>query len=524
MGELVHANAAELERLKGSKEYADVIHRYSDRNWRMDNLYKIVDETGRIIPFKRNAAQRHYMARRHSRDVIPKARKLGFSTLIDLLILDYSMFRRNVTSGIIDKTKEDAKKKLATIDTAYRQMPQDLQDANPMVISNTERIEWANGSNVSAGTSFVGGTPQILHVSEFGLVSVNTPDAARQIKAGSFRAVPTTGWIPVESTCHGTSGEFFDMVEAAKRKQATGQPLTVLDFKLHFYGWFMKPEYRLPNNLVVLTQENIEYFQRINAILQERVGVTLDADQMAWYAQQLGDLGPDDMFEQYPTILEEAFFNSVQGAFFKKELSRARAEKRIGFPVPHDPSRRVNTWWDIGEDGTAIIFAQGDGVHTRAIDYHEEEGGSLQSAAAVLDQKQRERKFIYGKHIGPHDMDQRVWAAGAKTKRELASDLGITFEVVPQVDDKSTSIEAARRLLGMMWFDEVHCKLLVDRLDNYRKKWNRALQVFSPVPVHDESSHPADALQQGAMYDPGDDGKPDRGKRPGPKKRSPWAS
>jgi len=34
-------------------------------------------------------------------------------------------------------------------------------------------------------------------------------------------------------------------------------------------------------------------------------------------------------------------------------MTKARDDKRIGLPVPYDPSRLVNTFWDIGMDETA---------------------------------------------------------------------------------------------------------------------------------------------------------------------------
>ena len=47
-----------------------------------------------------------------------------------------------------------------------------------------------------------------------------------------------------------------------------------------------------------------------------------------------------------------------------------RQHKRIGGPVPFDPYRPVNTFWDIGmDDETAIWFHQTDGVRERLIDF-----------------------------------------------------------------------------------------------------------------------------------------------------------
>src|ERR1700732_4892008 len=98
----------DVEAAKKTKTYIGKKRQLGDKNWRIDNLYSILGETGAVLPFKRNEAQMAYSPQRHSRDVIAKARKLGFSTFIDLKILDTCMFRTNITAGIIDAKLDDA--------------------------------------------------------------------------------------------------------------------------------------------------------------------------------------------------------------------------------------------------------------------------------------------------------------------------------------------------------------------------------------------------------------------------------
>jgi len=67
------------------------------------------------------------------------------------------------------------------------------------------------------------------------------------------------------------------------------------------------------------------------------------------------------------------------------------------------------------------------------------------------------------------------------------------------VNDKMDSINAARRFLGICWFDEVRCSDGLVRLENYRKKWNEHAQCYDNKPLHDENSNGADAFQTLAM-------------------------
>lgn len=515
----------EIEKQKLSPDGQRLKAHLADRNWRLDNLYMIKAENGDKIRFRRNEGQLAFEANSWCRNVLPKARKIGFSTGIAIDILDECLFRSGSTAGIIDLSLDDAVDKLAMVKFGYDNMPGELgaeiRSARRLRKNNESELVWENGSTVTVGTSYRGGTPSLLHWSEAGRTSVNSPDQAREILTGAIQAVPASGRVWVESTAHGTSGVFYDLVKRAREAAEEGRPLTRLDFKINFFGWWIKREYRLPNNLVVVPHDLREYFE----ILRIKHKLKIDADQMAWYAKKYEELGPDDTRSEFPSVIDELFYNSVQGAYWKAEINKARREGRIGQMVPFDPSRPVDTFWDIGEDCTAIGFRQSDGVRNRVIDYWEEEGSSLQAACGVLDDKKKERGFTYGKHYGPHDLDNRDWANTAQSRKATAEGLGVKFTVVPRVAVKADSIEAGRRLLNMTWVDEEHAALFVTRCENYRKRWNKLLGLFTADPVHDISCHGADAHQQLAMGEKPDKsgGDDERRGRPRPK-RSSWGA
>ena len=488
----------EIDRVRKTKAYQQRKAQLKDRNWRLDNLYFIKDENGDTVQFKRNAAQRGYCVAATDRDLLPKARQLGFSTEILIEMLDRCVFMSGQSCGVIDDTLGDARKKLAKVKFAYERLPPEIREIVTLTKDNTEEIHFSNGSKIEVGTSYRGDTLQFLLISEFGKTSVDKPDKARETKTGAMRAVHVGNRIVIESTAHGTAGEFYEMVTAADNLEKSGQSRTALDFKVHFFGWWMKPEYRLPANLVHFSQEILEYFAEIEPILLKRYGVRLDVDQKAWYAKQRADLGPDDCKSEFPTIFEECFQKSLLGTFWKKEIQRARGDKRIGLPLPYDPSRPVNTFWDIGEDMTAIWFHQTDGVRHRFIDYYEEEGWSLQGAIGLIDRKRVERGFVYGKHYGPHDFGNREWGHDKESRKEVAAKLGLRIEVVPAPFAKADAIEAGRRMLNMAWFCCDHTELGVQRLENYRKKWNKTVGMFTADPVHDAASHGADSFMTGA--------------------------
>lgn len=344
-----------LEAIRATPQYQAAKERLADREWRLDNLYWIKNEDGIAVPFKRNEAQLYYSAREWYRDTILKSRKIGFSTLIAIEILDACLFASNTVAGIIDRTVDDANGKLQICKFAYERLPTSLREANPTVKNNDSEISWQNGSKIIAGTSYRGDTPQYLWVSEYGIISAKTPDAAKEIKIGSFKSVPKRGKIWVESTPMGTSGEFYDLVKAGEQLAATGQKLTEYDFRLHFFGWHQKASNRLPINLVHIPHEMREYFEE----LRIKHGIVTDGMQQAWYTKQREILGPDDIKSEEPSTPDECFFASLEGAYFKSEMNQARRDGRIGKPVPYDNTRPVHTGLDLGMDGhMAIIFSR----------------------------------------------------------------------------------------------------------------------------------------------------------------------
>lgn len=192
-----------------------------------------------------------------------------------------------------------------------------------------------------------------------------------------------------------------------------------------------------------------------------------------------------------------SFTAAISGAYFAVEMADARATERIcnvaimgGVPV--------DTWWDIGmDDSTAIWFSQTIGREIHLVDYYESSGVGLPHYAEML----RDKAYHYGNHYGPHDIQVREFGPG-KSRWEQALELGIRYKVVPRVEHKPDSIEAARRLLARCWFDADRCELGVEHLESYRKKWDEINRVWQAHPLHDHHSNGADAFQTLAMGHP----------------------
>ena len=193
--------------------------------------------------------------------------------------------------------------------------------------------------------------------------------------------------------------------------------------------------------------------------------------------------------DQYAQEFECSFEAAVPGAYYAKLIAAADADKRIG-RVPWEPQLPVTTAWDLGiGDSTAIWFCQQVGREARLIDYYEASGVGLDHYAKLL----REKPYVYGDHILPHDAEVRELGTGMSRVETLAS-LGIRARVLPaaKIED---GIDAARNLIPRCWFDAEKCAAGLEALRQYRRDFDDRLKAFKLRPLHDWSSHAADAFR-----------------------------
>lgn len=196
---------------------------------------------------------------------------------------------------------------------------------------------------------------------------------------------------------------------------------------------------------------------------------------------------------EFAQEFECSFDAAIAGAYYGAPLSVADSEKRIR-AVPHDPAVPVHTAWDLGiGDSTAIWFLQMVGREIHWIDYYEASGVGLDHYAKFL----RDKPYVYGDHLLPHDARARELGTG-RTRVETLGSLGIRSRVVPlhTVED---GIHALRMMIPRSWFDREKCARGLEALRQYRRKWDERNGLFQPRPLHDWSSHGADAARIAAM-------------------------
>jgi len=477
----------------------DLIAGLADPVWRLSNLYKIVDKKTNVVTFRPNNAQKKLIKNLHNRVVILKARKMGFSTFIQLLMLDTALFSLNVRGKVIAQDRETAEGIFRDVfKFAYQNLPKPFQDAQLVETDPSKsQILFRNGSVVEVTTSARGTTPTFLHISEFGPIAANDPRKADEIVTGSLTSVAEDGLIFVESTAAGQEGEFYNLVNTARKLEESGKPLWKLDFRFIFFGWWEEPTYVAPVDSVVIPKKDQEYFDQIEVEIKR----LLTPEQRAWYVKYRDSSYSGDqekMYREMPSTPDEAFKISLEGAYFKDQFISLRKEQRITY-CPYDPHYAVSLFFDIGSNDLCSVWAiQPRGAFFAVINYYEASGEPFTHFVNLVDSW----GYVLGYVYLPHDANHRRQGIDRNmTPEEMLATAAPhwRFQLVARTPDKMMAITQTRNFLPLCIFDAVNCDQGLKHLQQYRKEYNARTKTYRNTPKHGPESNAADAFMQAAQ-------------------------
>ena len=319
-----------------------ILTKLSNPWWRLNNLYKIQDEKGILVTFRMRPAQRRLFRNMHNKNTILKARQLGFSTSIDIYLLDQALFTPNLKCGIVAQDKQAAGEIFRTkIAVPFDNLPGWLRACFTVVErrsgANGGFILFGNGSSIGVATSFRSGTVQRLHISEHGKICAKYPSKAKELRTGTLNAVADDCIIFIESTAEGVGGDYHSICTAAIELEQSGIELTAQDFKFHFYPWYDDPKYQasVPAGGLRLSKYHQKYF----AAVEQRMGITLTDSQKQWYIGKERTQG-EEMKQEFPSTPEEAFLTSGRRVFDAIATMRAGGRCITTDCLRHGPGYR----------------------------------------------------------------------------------------------------------------------------------------------------------------------------------------
>ncbi len=478
-------------------EFQHALEILGDWKWRLNNLYWITDKDGKRVQFKLNWAQERLFNEMHHQNVILKARQLGFTTFIQLFMLDACLFHSNVRAGTIAHNLSDAQAIFRDkVKYPYDNLPEELRARRPIIRDSANELALSNNSTLRVATSLRSGTMQYLHVSEYGKLCAKYPEKAREVRTGALNTVQAGQVVFIESTAEGQEGHFFEVCEQAQSLERLGERLTPLDFKFHFFPWWKAPEYRIDPAGVVIPDALARYFGK----LEQADGITLHAAQKAWYvkkaATQLGD-----MKREYPSTPKEAFEASVEGAYYGKLLEQAELEGRIGdFPAVKELP--IHTAWDIARGQyTSIWFWQRLPKRVRIVGFFQNCGQGMPYYAQQVRRLYTERGWLRYDPIDvfPHDARVTEWGSN-KSRIEQLMEEGFKPRIATDMDIDD-GINAVMATLPHCEFDAAACAEGLRMLRTYRRDWDEEHAVWKSAPCHNDSSHGADAFRYLAIFE-----------------------
>lgn len=257
---------------------------------------KIQDKRKQTVPFKWNNAQRHFHTNRTGRDLILKARQLGFSTYVQ-----GEMFRRTVTGSRTTMTisHEDKTTQFLRVmaDRFYDNCKfGDLQPqrkyANASMTTYPEFDSMAIIATAGNQETGRGGTYSDFHGSEVAFWK-----DAESLVAGAMQGGNPD--VILESTPNGAQGYFYERCMEALRGDGI--------WRLHFYAWWWDDEYRLP----LLQDEIIEYNDEERELVAKH-GLT--PEQIKWRRYKISELR-EKYNQEYPEDPITCFLTSGNSYF-----------------------------------------------------------------------------------------------------------------------------------------------------------------------------------------------------------------
>lgn len=248
-----------------------------------------------------------------------------------------------------------------------------------------------------------------------------------------------------------------------------------------------------------------------------------------WFAEvltapELGVYGPEQLQkiheqlmaihgEEYGTSLyrqeyECSFDVAIPGSIWGDCVKAAEAAGRIRvFPI--DPKAPTYCAYDLGRtDDTSIWWYQFHGREIHVIDQYASAGLDIcnanrpeKSVVHILLSRRQTHGCPYAIHTLPHDARPRTQAAGGKSiyqqfldAAKVYPELGI-FRIGKRLD-KQEHIQAARATFPFCTFHKTTCAKGLLSLAQYHREWDDETKCFRDTPMHDFSSHDADAFME----------------------------
>lgn len=238
------------------------------------------------------------------------------------------------------------------------------------------------------------------------------------------------------------------------------------------------------------------FFRGANKIDRDAIVIEANWSDNLWFPQTLRSEMELD-YRRDPEMAHHVWGGGyeilTEGSYYGKYLAIADREYRIT-TVSHDSNADVYAAWDLGiGDATAIWIFQVIGTEWHFLKCYENVGVGLDHYVDWI----KTLPYNVNNHLLPHDAKAKEMSSG-KSRDSYLEGRGLICQVLPR-HGREDGIAAVRAMLSRAWFDGDGCAPGISALRAYRSEFNEHLGVFKDRPIHDASSHFADAFRYAVM-------------------------
>lgn len=304
----------------------------------LETLY-IKNKSGQKVRFTPNRAQRDYGKHRTGRDLILKARQLGFTTYEQLRKLERVLLKPNITSCTLAHQFGKTQDIFMITKYAWDNLSEDFKGFYKIRYDSAKELFFSNtNSRYFVDMNVRSGTVQDLHISEVAFIK-----DMEEIFAASFEAVPKGGSITLETTANGLN-TFADLWNDTVQGKT--------EFTPHFYNWTWDIDYYTNPPEDSRWKEDYKVLaKKYNLISDIQEAHNLTDEQFYWYYEKAIRL-KEQVKQEYPTVPEEAFLSSSISVFNLYEVAQLKLPEPIrqarGIRIFREPE--VNHKYIIGCD------------------------------------------------------------------------------------------------------------------------------------------------------------------------------
>ena len=208
----------------------------------------------------------------------------------------------------------------------------------------------------------------------------------------------------------------------------------------------------------------------------------------------LGEMKAQMTEDEYEQEFECSFDAAVMGTYYAKSIAMLEERGQITKDTLYDKEFPVHVACDLGyTDSTAFWFWQDRPDGLAIIDYYENHSQPLEHYFNHLSFTGYKFERIWL----PHDARAKTLQTGRSTAEQFR-DAGFPITIAPNLKVQQ-GIDAARLVMNHCWFDEEKCSDGIEALRAYRRAYDEDKKSFSNRPLHDWSSHGADAFRYLAL-------------------------